>query len=79
MFPASDAVPKRILERFQLVISKFGDVSPSSSSFRVLQNCTPGTDAQGLLDENTGDLWVSVWYPDWSGDSPGCFSLTQEL
>lgn len=70
--PASHEVPQRILDRFKPILSKHNDAYPSSKSFRVLDYCTPGSDADGLLDENTGDLWVSIRYTDWSGDPPGC-------
>lgn len=44
-----------------------------------LSNCTDHNSWTILLDRSTGELWIEVHYPDFSGDSPGCDSSSFTL
>lgn len=34
--------------------------------------CTSAQAWVGLVDPETGEIWIEILYPDWAGDAPGC-------
>lgn len=44
----------------------------ADSRFKYWADCAPGNSWWILLNDETGELWIEVRYPDWSGDAPPC-------
>ena len=43
-----------------------------SAQLKYFSGCKPGNTWLFIINENTGELWIEIHYPDFSGQTPPC-------
>ncbi len=57
---------------FENILKEKNRVKNTNGHWFAIENCKSGNNWKILLNSQSGDLWILVRFPDWSGDSAPC-------
>jgi len=63
--------PPIVLDNYLEVFNQIPD--PLNGAYWRLANCKNSNSSDALVNQETGELWIQIRYPDWGGDG-GCSS-----